>query len=262
MEANDINTSTHYWDELAEEYQATEVISCTDYHHGPLLPGDTKLGILPPIIKGMRCLEVGSGAAQNSIYLATRGAHCTATDLSAEQLAHAVALAESEGCALKTVTCPMEQLADHTAGPFDLVHSSGALCFSANPAASLQQMGNLVAPDGTLVLSTIHPLAFAEWLEVDDDGFGVFLQSYFTPPAESAGEDAPGIAAQTWPISTIVRWIRDAGLRDIELWEPPAATTTAQMPYQSEIWMEHQERYQRVPLMLIIRARHAPQPTS
>ncbi len=255
MSVNASKISKAYWDGLAEEYQATERIRCDDYHHGPLLPGDSFLRVLPDIEPGMRCLEVGSGAAQNSIYLATRGAICTATDISAEQLAHGSSFAIEHGVSLTTHACPMEQLAATVSGPFELVHSSGALCFSSDPASAIRQMAGCLMPGGSLVLSTIHPLAFAEWLEFDDEGFGAFLPDYFTPPTEEAGEDAPGIAARTWPISTIIQWVREAGLCDIAIWEAPAAKTPDQMPYWSDIWLEHQPHYSKIPLMLILRAK-------
>ena len=78
-----------YWDETADEYQDVTRISTDDFHYGPLLHGDRIQKLLPKITPGMKCLEIGSGAAQNSFYLASQGAECTATDISPQQLKHA-----------------------------------------------------------------------------------------------------------------------------------------------------------------------------
>ena len=41
--------SARYWDDLAEVYQKETRISTTDFHYGPLLPGDSTLQLLPSI---------------------------------------------------------------------------------------------------------------------------------------------------------------------------------------------------------------------
>ena len=87
MENNHSNSQL-YWDETSEEYQDITRISIDDFHYGPLLPGDSIVGELPQIKEGMKCLELGAGAGQNSIYLASKGADCLVTDISSEQLTH------------------------------------------------------------------------------------------------------------------------------------------------------------------------------
>ena len=57
--------SARYWDDLAEVYQKETRISTTDFHYGPLLPGDSTLQLLPSIGKNdpkhFQALEIGSG---------------------------------------------------------------------------------------------------------------------------------------------------------------------------------------------------------
>ena len=64
---NDNLDCQKYWDETSEEYQEITRISIDDFHYGPLLPGDKEVKALPGITKGMKCLEIGSGAGQNSL---------------------------------------------------------------------------------------------------------------------------------------------------------------------------------------------------
>ena len=87
----------NYWNCLSSKYQRMMRISCDDFHYGPQIPGDSVLRLLPPLQPGMRALELGCGAAQNSIFLARKGLDCTALDISSEQLAHARKLAAAAG---------------------------------------------------------------------------------------------------------------------------------------------------------------------
>ena len=70
---NTDESSARYWDDLADLYQKETRISTDDFHYGPLLPGDSILGLLPPVPQ-RSCLEIGCGAGQNSIFLAKQGA--------------------------------------------------------------------------------------------------------------------------------------------------------------------------------------------
>ena len=51
-----------YWNTIADAYQQETHISTDDFHYGPLLPGDRELHLLPDVLEGLTCLEVGSGA--------------------------------------------------------------------------------------------------------------------------------------------------------------------------------------------------------
>ena len=45
------------WDDMADSYQATTVISLDDVHYGPLSPGERELGLLGDV-GGKRVLEL------------------------------------------------------------------------------------------------------------------------------------------------------------------------------------------------------------
>ena len=81
---------------IATNYKVAINITTDDYHYGPLVPGDYTIGLLPANVEGLRCLEVGCGIGQNSIFLSSRGANCVATDISGGQLKHAEELAKEK----------------------------------------------------------------------------------------------------------------------------------------------------------------------
>ena len=251
-----------YWNAIADEYQSVSHISLDDFHFAPLLPGDRTLHILPPITPGMTCLEVGSGAAQNSIYLAQQGATCTAVDVAEDQLRHANQLAATAEVDLHTIRSTMEALATDVPGTFDLVHSTFALPFSDDPVLAIQQMSEKVAPGGVLLIACQHPLAFSEWLEDDEDGFGAFTLDYFSPPADARLTAEGHVVSQAWPIGVVANWIADTGLTNLRIWEPPAAPlehvtpaeAAQQMPYWSDDWLTLHDQYRAIPFSAIYRA--------
>jgi len=122
--------SARYWDDLAELYQRETRISTSDFHYVPLLPGDSALGLLPPV-KQRSCLEIGSGAGQNSIFLAKQGAQCIATDISDGQLAYGRKLADAENVDVDFRRISMDSLREGLLvdQAFDLIHSTYALPF-------------------------------------------------------------------------------------------------------------------------------------
>lgn len=260
-----------YWNGLADEYQRITRIDTSDFHYGPQIPGERQLHLLPSLRPGMRALEIGCGAAQNSLWLARQGLDCTALDISAAQLRHARDLAHAAGLPLHFVEAPLEELAQHVIGPFDLVHSSHALEFATDPATTLRDAATLLAPGGHLVLSTVHPLYNGDWIggsESDDDpdaGFavadengsevrGLFLTNYFSPPDDIRRDEAgrPLVVSRAYPVSRWFDWLREAGLRVERLAEPPALPPSENPPYTSDAWAEQDGTLDAIPGTLIL----------
>ena len=254
--------SRHYWDRLAAVYQEQTVISCREIHYGPLVPGDSQLGLLPPDVGGWHCLELGCGAGQNSICLARRGARCLGLDHSAAQLRAGAALARQQRVSVAFVQADMEVLPLAPGPHFDLVHSAYALPFVAAPAACLHALAARLRPGGLLLLSTAHPLWAGEWLQVDQDE-GLFLTNYFEPPAERRTRGAAEAVSQAYPISTVFAWLTAAGLVVEDLREPAALPTQglspaqlrARVPYWSPAWLRHAAQLARVPIVAVFKAR-------
>lgn len=247
-----------YWDELAEAYQSQTRISLTEFHYGPLIPGDAGLRLLPSPLNGLRCLELGCGAGQNSIVLAKAGARCTAIDISEHMLIHARTLAEQEGVVSEFRNADLDALPNFGTGSFDLIHSAYGLPFSSDPERVVQRCAELLAPGGVLLFSMGHPVYAGEWLELDDDP-GMFLHSYFHPAPDAREGEGTDALSRAFPISEVAEWIVGAGLRIDRILEPPALPDRKlqEAPYISEAWAEQAGELRRFPIVAIYRA-HKP----
>lgn len=249
-----------FWNEMADHYQRETCISTDDFHFGPLLPGNKALGVLPENVAGLDCLEIGCGGAQNSLYLAQRGARCVACDGAEQQLKHARNLAKELDCRLELHCCDLAKLPLSPGRLFDIVHSTHALAFAADQRQAIQAWAARVKPGGLLVISTVHPLAGSEWLDLDNDS-GVFVKNYFQPTAE-VGQSEHGSTGSSCaePISAIVQYLVDCGLiidRILEPRPPVAAGRSLRdvVPYWSAAWEEHADELAKVPYTVVFRAR-------
>lgn len=249
-----------YWNSLADFYQRRMRIALDDFHYGPRIPGERELRLLPPPTAGRRALELGCGAAQNSIWLARRGLDCTAVDISAAQLRHARALARAAGVRIALVCAPLEHCHRRLRGTFDLIHSSHALEFVDDPGAVIARAARRLRPGGTLVISTVHPLYNGEWVEATDArgrpaGAGIFLRHYFEPPDDVRRDRRHGLAvSRAYPVSRWFRWLREAGLDVTRLEEPPALPDGTPAPYGSPEWDHGGGELQAIPGTLILAA--------
>ena len=260
-----------YWNGLSNEYQRITRIDSSDFHYGPQIPGEGRLRLLPPLRPGQRALELGCGAAQNSLWLARQGLDCAALDISAEQLRHARALADAAGLPLRLIESPIEDFPRHAPGPFDLIHSSHALEFVDDPAAVARQVFDALAPGGHFVLSTVHPLFNGDWIGGEEDdgdpdaGFavadengrevrGLFLTNYFSPPDDVRRDDAgrPIVVSRAYPVSAWFDWLREAGFVVERLCEPPALPADVTPPYTSDAWAEADGELDAIPGTLIL----------
>ena len=256
--------SASYWDGISDRYHTETRISCADFHYGPLLPGDRELGFLPPDTRGMRCLELGCGGAQNSIWLARNGADCTAVDISARQLGVASRLARREGVRLHLIQADLDALPLVLSEAFDLVHSVYSLPFVDDPGGVVRVAAGLLRPGGLLLLSTAHPVFAGEWLEIDDAEEGVFLPDYYHPPVDRRQLTDSGARdrCRAVPISTVFGWIVNSGLTITRFAEPrplpvpdmDEAEVSARVPYESSAWRELHGQLARVPVVAVFLA--------
>lgn len=252
-----MNKNKEYWDAITEEYQQTTRIDTDDFHYGPLIPGDKTLHLLPDI-KGRKCLEIGCGAAQNSIYLAKMGAECVAFDISEEQIRYARNLMAQENVEIDLHCTSMESPAGID-GKFDFIHSVYAISFAENPEEVAKFAADHLNDDGYFLLATGHPLAQSEWMELDDEQ-GIFLQDYFNvDPDIRYNEDGDEeICSKTYPLSVISRWITDAGMSIAGLYEPFVDSAALdKSPYYSEQWAEYAKMFSHVPGVVIFLCRKA-----
>ncbi|MDD5705461.1 MAG: class I SAM-dependent methyltransferase [Kiritimatiellae bacterium] len=242
-----------YWNELADTYQRRTRIALDDFHYGPQIPGEKELQLLPTLGASHKALELGCGAAQNSIWLARRGVACTAVDVSAAQLRHARRLARTAGVRIAFRRAPLERCHQRLHGKFDLVHSSHALEFVDDPATIIGHAARRLVPGGTLMISTVHPLYNGEWVESTDargrpDGMGLFLRHYFEPPDDvRTARGRVRVISRAYPLSSWFAWLRQAGLEVRNLLEPPAVAPGIEAPYTSKAWAEEDGELRAIP---------------
>lgn len=250
-----------YWNGLADNYQEEMRISLEDFHYGPQIPGESTLKLLPQFTPGMKALELGCGAAQNSVWLARQGVECTAVDLAAEQLRHARANARRAGVKINFRSFPIEELARRIRSEFDFIHSSHALEFVDNPAACVAQMAQRLLPGGVVMISTVHPLYNGDWVaqmgEAGEFGrMGIFLTNYFEPPDDIRRKRRKvEVISRAYPVSAWFKWLRSAGLEVTHLEEPPAVPDGAYAPYTNRDWARHDGQLHATPATVIYLAK-------
>jgi 2-polyprenyl-3-methyl-5-hydroxy-6-metoxy-1,4-benzoquinol methylase len=250
-----IAESKQYWNDFAEEYSQDTAISLKDFHYGPLLPGDSVLGLLPAITTATKCLELGCGGAQNSIYLSSLGAECTALDVAEEQIEHAHKLCAENNAAVKLLIIPMETLDANSLGEFDFIHSSYGLCFSPDPKSVIFQAAQMLKSDGTLLFSLPHPLSAGEALELDDD-YGVFINNGYNPAPDCRVDEngTEQVRSFFYSFSAMADWLKSAGLVILDIREPALAIPPESAPFQCLHWEEYRKLFTNIPGTVIVKA--------
>jgi len=251
--------SRAYWDALSPEYHRITRISCADFHYGPQIPGEEVLRILPELAAGATALELGCGGAQNSVWLAGKGLRCDAFDISEAQLEEARRVTEKHGAEVKLFRASLSDFRKELGKgkKYDLLHSSHAMEFAAEPGAVVREMVAVMRKGGWLMISTVHPLYNGEWLDLETDGggttTGLFLTNYFTPPDDVRDEYGGHVVSRAHPVSAWFGWFRAAGLSVEDLREPAAV---GRAPYTSDDWAEAaREHLAAVPSTIIFLCR-------
>ncbi|GAA1734823.1 class I SAM-dependent methyltransferase [Isoptericola hypogeus] len=211
-----------WWDSHAAEYldEHRSFLGDAGFRWGPEGLQEHDAHLLGDVA-GARVLEVGAGAAHCSRWLAARGAHVVATDVSAGMLAHAARLDRETG-----VRVPAAQ-ADARALPFaddsfDVVFTSfGAIPFVPDAARVHAEAARVLRPGGRWVFSVTHPVRWA--FPDDPTSRGLTAQfSYFDrrPYVETDGEGRVAYAEYHRTLGDHVRDVVAAGLRVRDVVEP------------------------------------------
>ncbi|GAA4964084.1 class I SAM-dependent methyltransferase [Kineococcus glutinatus] len=211
-----------WWDADAAGYRAEHgsFLGVSDFVWGPEGLREADAGVLGDV-RGRRVLEVGCGGAQCARWLAGRGAHVIAVDLSAGMLREARALDASAGVRTDLVQCDARRLplAD---GCVDVVCSAyGALPFVADVGEVLAEVARVLVPGGLLAASVPHPLRWALPDLPGADGL-VVRHSYFdrTPYVEADEEGAVRYVEHHRTLGDWVRALAAAGFVLADLVEP------------------------------------------
>lgn len=181
---------TTAWQEqkFCRRYRRSVRISTEDVHYGYLAPGEKELKLLGShrSLKGKKIIEVGCGAAQNSIALTKWGAHCTRVDISKSMLTAARTLTKKERVTVKLIegnAVNLLTLLGHRNGHFDIAISSYAIGFVPNAGRVLEQISLCLRPDGKFVFCITHPCqkpTRVNSLSIPEDNLSGWKENYFT----------------------------------------------------------------------------------
>lgn len=211
-----------WWDADADDYHAEhgDFLGLSDFVWCPEGLREQDARLLGDV-RGKRVLEVGSGSAPCSRWLASRGAHPVAMDISAGMLRHAAEGADRSGISIPLVQASADVLPFAT-DSFDLACSAfGGVPFVADSGAVMQEVARVLRPGGRWVFAVTHPM---RWIFPDDPGPGglTVTQSYFdrSPYVEIDADGRATYVEHHRTLGDFVGQVASAGMRLVELVEP------------------------------------------
>ena len=165
------------WDQAAAAYLAGAQLPTDVAHYGPDIGTEADFRLLGDV-KGKRVLELGCGAAQNSIAFAKQGAIAIGVDLSAEMLAAARRLCDREEVRVELRQGDVADLAFMRADSVDLVFSAYAFGYVDDLNRVFRQVHRVLRVGAPLVFSLPHPAYHL--LDGDSPGSPLLVRrSYF-----------------------------------------------------------------------------------
>lgn len=202
---------------------------------------------LLPGLNGRRVLDLGCGAGQLSFHLAEWGAsEVIAVDVSATMLE--LARAERSHSRIHYRQSAIEEL-QFEPHRFDLVVSSLAFHYVADYAGLIGNIRTWLAPGGTLVFSTEHPIYTARlpgegWLA---DGSGWRIDDYFIEGEREETWFVSGVRKYHRTVATLIDTLLRSGMRVERVIEPaPDEARLRDRPHEAE--------HLRRPMFILIRA--------
>ncbi len=148
--------NTAAWDQAAAAYLAGAQLPTDVAHYGPDIGTEADFRLLGDL-KGKRVLELGCGAAQNSIAFAKQGAIAIGVDQSSEMLAAARRRSDQEEVKVELRQGDVADLAFMRADSVDLVFSAYAFGYVDDLNRVFRQVHRVLRVGAPLVFSLPHP---------------------------------------------------------------------------------------------------------
>jgi SAM-dependent methyltransferase len=218
-----------WWDADADDYQAThgEFLGDADFVWCPEGVREAEAGLLGDV-EGKRVLEIGCGQAASARWLAGKGAHAVAMDLSAGMLRHAREGNTRTGIAVPLVQATAESLPFASESVDVACSAFGAVPFVTSVDAVFAEVHRILRPGGRWVFSVTHPM---RWIFPDDPGPAglTVTQPYFdrTPYVEIGDDGTATYVEYHRTVGDYVRALAGAGFALVDMLEPewPAGHT-------------------------------------
>ncbi|WP_263971683.1 class I SAM-dependent methyltransferase [Leptolyngbya ohadii] len=100
-------------------------------------------------VRGKLLLDLGCGAGENSVYFASRGARCVASDYSPGMVEVALKLAQSNGVNVEGRVINAMAI-DYPDNTFDIVYASNLLHHIPNPKLTIREIHRVLKPGGVM----------------------------------------------------------------------------------------------------------------
>jgi SAM-dependent methyltransferase len=238
-------TNSESWDRVAARRGEAGGAGVVQY--GPDLPTEAELRLCGDL-SGKRVLDIGCGAGENAVTMASQGAHVIAVDVSRAQLALGKRLAESAEIREEWHENDAADLAFLRADSIDVALSTGVVDEIEDFDRLLRQVHRVLRPGSAFVFSHQHPMRLA--VGRDDAAPGALplgrlevRRSYFDPsPFEIMFDDEK---MQVFPrtIADVFSALHRAGYRVDALLEPEPVGSSDPGPLspKSIIWRARKE---------------------
>lgn len=133
-------------------------------------------------LQGQRALSLAGGGGWEPILFAELGAETTVFDISAGQLRTTREVATKRGTKLRYVQGDMRDLSVFPDGSFDLVLHCHSLVFVPDAQRVIAEVGRILAPGGTYVASTMHPVTLRMYETWTGTGWGLKMPYFADGP--------------------------------------------------------------------------------
>ena len=234
------------WDQYAPEYVAQMALPTDVAHYGSDIGTEADFRLLGDL-KGKRVVELGCGAAHNSIAFAKQGAIAIGVDASVEMLAIGRRLCDREEVRVELRHSDMADLAFLRADSVDLVFSSCAFGFVEDLSRVFRQVHRVLRTGAPLVFSLPHPAY--HMIDGDDPEQPPRIRrSYFDRNPRERQRSGVTFTLYHHTIGDLHTALTRASYSVDTILEPPPASGGP----RSDQW---QEAFRYVPRTLIVRAR-------
>ena len=139
---------------------------------------------------GARVLALAAGGGWDAILFAKLGAETTLFDISRRHLETVRTLARKERVRVRCVQGNMKDLSTFRDASFDIVWHSHSLVFVDDATRVLREVGRVLAPGGTYVMSTVHPTTLRLYGTFGGRGWRPLTSYFEDAPMPHIGEGA------------------------------------------------------------------------